>query len=73
METRDFDELLQRASEGPGLAVQTNNARRLMIMLRHRISAARKIHPAAYSSLSIITSKSPYEIYILNREPPANG
>lgn len=67
MQEPELDKLLEEAQASPGLAVQTSNARRLMIMLRNRIGQVRKIHPAAYAGLSIIASKSPLEFYIVNR------
>ena len=63
----DLHQLLDLADEGPGLSIHTNNARRLMIDLRHAIKAAQRTHPEAYASLILMTSRSPLEIYIVKR------
>lgn len=66
--TAQLDQLLEHAAAGPGLAIITTNPHRLNIALRARIREARKVHPEAYASLSILSSKSPKELYLVNRQ-----
>jgi hypothetical protein len=63
-----LDQLLEEAQAGFGLIVRTNNARRLLILLRNRIREHRSTHPAMYSGIMLLTSRSPLEIYIVNKE-----
>lgn len=63
-----LDSILNGAVEGFGFRIRCTNARRLAIMLRARISEHQKSHPEAFKSLSIQASRSPLEVYIINRE-----
>jgi hypothetical protein len=66
--TESLDQLLAHAESSFGLAILTDNPHRLHIALQQRIREARKVHPEAFNSLSILSSKSPMEIYIVNRQ-----
>lgn len=71
MDAETLDQLLARADERPGIAIISENVPRLHIAIRSRIRELRKQHPDIYSHLTLITSKSPRELYIVNREKAA--
>jgi hypothetical protein len=66
-----LDAILERAASNTsyGFRIRTTNAYQLSIALRGRISAARReLHPKAYAHIMIISSKSPLELYIINKD-----
>jgi hypothetical protein len=68
-DTDQLDSILEAASTSYGFRIRTTNAYQLSIALRGRISQARRtVHPEAFRALTIISSKSPLELYIVNKE-----
>lgn len=63
-----LDAILTQASTGAGVAVQTTSPQRLRIELQARLTFHRQSHPDAFKNIAILASRSPLELYIVNKE-----